>query len=316
LLDSLLQERAVVWFLAMDSRDFRSIFRQMFGFPNHGGQHHNREDLYQEDRENRDPRRGPPFHHDSEHPRDDDGFNFGSRGFNVYTDPLEMNRFFDQQLDEMLKMFGHSFGFGHGQGPDPDPGVWYGVLGDNKMIPLVEPDDDGPSHARDFMLKDDGQRPRVDTEVDSDNVDMRELDRLMKYRDSPGVPSHQEQQPTNLLDLFSPPSFDRRELPSGGRGNFYSFGSSMSQRSVSGPDGRLETTRTVRNSDGSEVVTVTKQMGDKSYEIVTNRGSDGSVSTEEKLVNITENELEKFKGDIPVLFLLGSIPSAAFVSWA
>ena len=72
----------------------------------------------------------------------------------------------------------------------------------------------------------------------------------------------------------------------------------MRQRSVTGPDGRLETTRTVRNSDGSEVVTVTKQMGDKSYEIVTNRSKDGSVSTEEKLVNIDESELEKFKEDL------------------
>ena len=72
----------------------------------------------------------------------------------------------------------------------------------------------------------------------------------------------------------------------------------MTQRSVTGPDGRLETTRTVRNSDGSEVVTVTKQMGDKSYEIVTNRNKDGSVSTEEKLVNIAENELDKFKEDL------------------
>merc|ERR1719384_1354239 len=120
----------------------------------------------------------------------------------------------------------------------------------------------------------------------------------MKHRENPGLPHHQEQNPTSLWELFSPPSFDRRELPSGGRGNFYSFGSSVTQRSVTGPDGRLETTRTVRNSDGSEVVTVTKQMGDKSYEIVTNRSKDGSVSTEEKLVNITENELEKFKEDL------------------
>merc|ERR1719266_3243167 len=121
----------------------------------------------------------------------------------------------------------------------------------------------------------------------------------MKYRDSPCPPHHQQQRPASLWGLFSPPSFDRRESPSEGPGsNFYSFGSSLSQRSVTGPDGRLETTRTVRNSDGSEVVTVTKQMGDKSYEIVTNRSKDGSVSTEEKLVNIAENELDKFKEDL------------------
>ena len=72
----------------------------------------------------------------------------------------------------------------------------------------------------------------------------------------------------------------------------------MSQRSVAGPNGSLETTRTVRNSDGSEVVTVTKQLGDKSYEVVTNRDKDGTVSTEERLVNISEQELDKFKVDL------------------
>ena len=77
----------------MDSRDFRSIFRQMFGFPNHGGRH-DREDIYQEREE---------FHNEErERSQEQDGFNFNSRGFSVYTDPLEMNRFFDQQLDEML----------------------------------------------------------------------------------------------------------------------------------------------------------------------------------------------------------------------
>ena len=126
----------------------------MFGFPNTGGHNHTREDLYQEDREEFDPRRGQPqpFHHES---RDNDGFNFNSRGFNVLTDPLEMNRFFDQQLDEMLKMFGHSFGFG--------PRGSQGGFGDNRMIPLEEPDNEDQGFARDFMLKD-GQHTKHATQ--------------------------------------------------------------------------------------------------------------------------------------------------------
>merc|ERR1711992_314965 len=129
--------------LLMDPRDFRSVFRQMIGFPNHGGRSHDRGDIYQEEY---DPRQERPDQHGV---RSADPEQF-SRSFSVYTDPFEMNRFFDQQLDEMLKMFGHSFGFGQ------VPGRSYGGLGDNRMIPLVEPDEDGPSHARDFMLKDDG----------------------------------------------------------------------------------------------------------------------------------------------------------------
>merc|ERR1711997_162320 len=164
------------------------------------------------------------------------------------------------------------------------------------MIPM-EPEPECPSHARDLMWRDDSQQPRVDTELDTDTVDMRELDELMRNRNKPRIPRHER--PSNILDLFSTPSFDRPEMPSSNQGNsFFSFGSSMSQRSVAGPNGSLETTRTVRNSDGSEVVTVTKQLGDKSYEVVTNRDKDGTVSTEERLVNISEQELEKFKVDL------------------
>merc|ERR1712241_256192 len=248
--------------LLMDPRDFRSVFRQMFGFPNHGGRSHDRGDIYQEEY---DPRQERPDQHGV---RSADPEQF-SRGFSVYTDPFEMNIFFDQQLDEMLKMFGHSFGFGSSHGE----GHHYGGFGHgDRMIPM-EPEPECPSNARDFMWRDDGQQPRVDTELDSDTVDMRELDELMRKRNNPIIP--RQERPSNILDLFS-----------------------MSQRTVTGPNGSLETTRTVRNSDGSEVVTVTKQLGDKSYEVVTNRDKDGTVTTEERLVNITENELDKFKMDL------------------
>lgn len=275
----------------MDPRDFRSIFRQMFGFPNHGGQ--SREDIYQE-RDELDPRQERRFPDDGRS-TETDGFNFHSRGFSVYTDPLEMNRFFDQQLDEMLRMFGHSFGFGSGHGEAHS----YGGFGPgaNRMIPMepVEPDSDIQAHARDFMLKDDGQQPRVDIEVDSDSVDMKELDQLMKSRDNPCDFHHHPRQ-NNLWDLFPRPSLERRD--EGERLHSFGGGSiSVTQRTVTG-NGCQETTRTVKNGDGSEVVTVTKQVGDKSYETVTSRTRDGAVSTEERLVNITENELDQFKLDL------------------
>merc|ERR1711988_1984732 len=158
------------------------------------------------------------------------------------------------------------------------------------------------------MWKDDGEHPRVDTEVDSDSVDMRELDQLMKYRNDSDTRQDQRPRPNNFWELFATPNFEMRELPSRERNSVYSFGSSMSQRSVTGPNGSLETTRTVRSSDGSEVTTVTKQLGDKSYEVVTNRDRDGTVSTEERMVNISEQELDKFKVDLREKRELGSQP--------
>ena len=287
----------------MDPRDFRSLFRQMFGFPNHGGRSHDREDIYQEEY---DPRYERPSQ-DGARSADPDQYNFTSRGFSVYTDPFEMNRFFDQQLDEMLKIFGHSFGFGSRNGEGQFGGFGHG---NSRMIPLEpESEPECPSTARDFMWREDSRQPRVDTEVDSDTLDMRELDELMKNRNHPVIP-RQEQRPHNMWDLFATQSFERRDLPgpSSEGSSFYSFGSSMSQRSVSGPNGSVETTRTVRNSDGSEVITVTKQLGDKSYEVVTNRDRDGTVSTEERLVNISEQELDKFKVDLREKKELGSQP--------
>ena len=89
----------------MDSRDFRSIFRQMFGFPNPGGHNHNREDFYQ-DREEFDSRHGRPFHDGGDRRSDEEErYNFNSRGFNVYTDPFEMNRFFLALMNTSLVGF-------------------------------------------------------------------------------------------------------------------------------------------------------------------------------------------------------------------
>ena len=50
-----------------------------------------------------------------------------------------------------------------------------------------------------------------------------------------------------------------------------------------------------RNSDASETITSRKQFGDKTYETVTTRDRHGQSSSEEKLINITESELDQFK---------------------
>merc|ERR1719228_1362991 len=98
----------------------------------------------------------------------------GSRGpFSVFTDPLEIHRFFEQQMDEMLRNFGHDLG-GFGG---------FGREGGQRSI-ILEPrkEEEGRHSARDFMLKDEGQ-PRVDTEIDSNKVDMEELETLLRRKE-------------------------------------------------------------------------------------------------------------------------------------
>ena len=132
----------------MDPGDFRRIFRQMFGIPD-DYRHHRRGDFESEslDRFNRGDEesaqgRQEQFHLDENH---------RGRHFSVLTDPLEIHRYFEQQMDEMLKNFGFGFG-GFGTLSEPREERGYGPM-------VLTPDDDPPStNPRDFMLNDYGGR--------------------------------------------------------------------------------------------------------------------------------------------------------------
>merc|ERR1719186_2209563 len=82
----------------------------------------------------------------------------------------------------------------------------------------------------------------------------------------------------------------------GGQKNTFlqTFSSSVVERSVSMPGGGVETSRTVRNSDGTEVTTVTRQMGDQVHQQTTTRDKDGNTTTEHRLTNIEQGALEQF----------------------
>ena len=49
-----------------------------------------------------------------------------------------------------------------------------------------------------------------------------------------------------------------------------------------------------RNSDGTEVTTVTRQMGDQAHQQTTTRDKDGNTTTEHRLTNIEQGALEQF----------------------
>ena len=211
----------------MDPPDLRSLFRSFFG--------------YSSDRDI--PMMRPPYQDD--HDDDEDsGYrdrsahgDINPRGFSVFSDPLEMSRFFDQQMDEMLRMFGGNLGLGGGA---------------PNMIPW-EPesetrDHSSPGHARDFMLKDDGQ-PRVDSEVEWDKLDMDELDQLMTKKKT------REDSPRDRMSVFDlfpglghphhhhhPGNFDSQ--PPAVRS--FGFGSSFSEKTTRNSNGGIETVKTQR----------------------------------------------------------------------
>jgi len=295
----------------MDPGDLRKMFRGFFGFP----------DFQQRDNSYHEHDAIIDITDDSEEADDDGGRDphfRNSRGFTVLSDPLEIHKYFDQQMDEMLKVFGGSFGFGFSGGfghEDRDQDTFRGfgnfhpgIFG-QRMIPFqddeVDPrhghsEDQGHGHARDFMLKEDSQ-PRVDSEVDWDKINKTDIDQLLKSREKPQNDDGSQDKGVRPFGFSGGFNFDMR--PGGGfsfdmnpgSNKSFSFGSSMSERTVRGPNGGVESTRTVKNSDGSETVSVTKELGDQSYSVVTTRDKNGAETSEEKFFNINKSELEDFK---------------------
>ena len=269
----------------MDPNDLlRNMFRGFFGFPRHQDdwtRFNERRQFRDSDEDDDDTDYDPHSHGIQE---------TNPRGFTVYTDPLELHKYFDQQMDEMLQMFGQSFGFG-GLGSSRERfGDGFGVFSppQRRMLPFEDQTSESASsddHARDFMLRDEPGQPRVDTEVDWDKLDREEIDRLMTRE------SRDFGRGLRSPDLRGSGSV---QTPGGGF-SFQSFSSSVSERSVTRPHGGVETTRTVRSSDGSEEVTVTRRRGDQAHQQVTRRDKAGATVTEENLVNIQEADLETFK---------------------
>lgn len=238
-------DSAVLTSVIMDPDEYRNMFRRFFGYNPNFGQgrfpfderpSYSDDDVDQSEKYNQ-PGAGSQ----------DDFTN--ARGFSIYSDPLEINRFFEHQMDEMLKIFG-GFGFGFEGFPNQSRPMLerfddFKFGGD----PVFEPEARKPEgYARDFMLKDhdNGQpRPRVDTEVEWDKLDMDELDQLMSKKDKVSDPNVRSDERFPIFDLMPRQSGP----PTSGAPNnftFQSFGSSMSEKTVRNPNGGIETVRTVR----------------------------------------------------------------------
>lgn len=291
----------------MDPRDF---FRGIFGIPRSHRPHDGHGYRGDGDDDDGDLRRGRR-HFD--HNDDDD--ESGAFSFHVFTNPLEMEKFFDSQMDQILK------GFGFGRGLDG-----FGAFGGMQLPqPPSRPDsEEGPSAgSREFMLKEDNRfggheyrgeqdAGRKDSDMDEE-VEERGLDGILAPprgggaiapffgggdggggggifpgglfpRIFPGFPG-----------FGYPEQFGHPQNPGGpgARSESFSFGSSMTRRVIQLPDGSVEEHSSARESDGTERVTVTRRLGDHSQTETTLRHPDG---TEERTVSGSE-DFEKVWAD-------------------
>merc|ERR1711971_1081511 len=243
------------------------------------------------------PRRGPEGGQDGPHQqpnRDHDQWPPNERAvrdeaelYKVFTNPLEMNRFFEEQMDEMLRNFGQGF-FGGDLRSGP-PGSWGGQL--QPALPQHPQEENGSK--RDLMLRDPHSSMVPDTPAIAQPLKDEDLsDNWQSLLGEIRMPGKQGQlfgseeesrsgcipSERGLGGLFGNRGFGggafdfgnhqglglEQSPGGGGGGGVKFFSSSVSESTVRGPDGGLETTRTVRSSDGREEVTVTKRLADGS----------------------------------------------------
>lgn len=234
-----------------------NFFRSVFGFPDRP-QHFQRPD----DPGLVDEFRNPIWGSDEED--SDDEFRHGGPsshfGFNVFTDPLEMHRFFEQQMNEMLKSFQ--------QWNMPD------IFGHSDMPALEYPEEHKSKHLREQILKPGfapaktQQDERLDTDLDA-KVRKAGIGSLIKEEEAPS------------LKVMTP-----------GRNSFTS--KSVIRRSSRRPDGSMEQEEIVRDNAGNEKRTVTRTIGDQSHVVITETGPSGTKQTDQ-FINIDEDKLKEFE---------------------
>jgi hypothetical protein len=70
----------------------------------------------------------------------------------------------------------------------------------------------------------------------------------------------------------------------------FQFGKSFSSKIIKRHDGSVEEHRTVRDTNGNEETTVTRQIGDKKHTITTKKAKDGSEEQTENIINMDESK--------------------------
>ncbi|KAK9510824.1 hypothetical protein O3M35_005525 [Rhynocoris fuscipes] len=227
---------------------FFDYFRRALLPPNHPGHPGFRNPIWEEDTDE-DDELDDEFRHSPSSPF----------GFQIFTgDVMEMHKYFEQQMDEMLKSF-HSSLFGTDLLELPDSS-------------FVEPfhEHKKETGASKYL------KPGYDFNV-QDSIAKKDTD--LDGRITSG----------DLKKLFPNDEETISHVPS------KVFGQSVITRIIRTSDGKLEEEKRVRGSDGREEVSITRQIGDQKYKVITKKDSQtGVTDTTEELINLDEDKLAEF----------------------
>ncbi|KAH1024588.1 uncharacterized protein LOC109538609 [Dendroctonus ponderosae] len=193
------------------------LFRKLFGLP---PQPYNSPNFDQENTSIKPPENG--------------------RNFNIFTDPLEMHRYLEQQMDMLATSFG-MLNFGH----------LFGALEKFHGDDPYQEEGFSPN-SRDSFLNTDYESPSYEYPSNSGKAD-KDLDGKLNL--------------TELDALFNKP--DERETGFAGGNPFGrssgTFKKSVEVRTVLSPDGSYKLQKIVIDSEGNKETTVTKIIDDKEY---------------------------------------------------
>ncbi|XP_033230894.1 uncharacterized protein LOC117181982 [Belonocnema kinseyi] len=249
---------------------FLDIFRNLFGIrypdgpnPNYGPEI---------PRQENNKFRNPIWENDDD---EDDASDFresnGGIHFQIFGDPIEMTRYFESQMDNMLKSIFDGFG--------QRGGFMVPFDGEPTLEALPPPETKRSASLRDRILNREfestefSRNPKVDSDLDG-KISSEELTKVWKD------PSIQEVEPYN----------PRNSIASRFAGR------STSTQIIRRSDGTLEKRQTFRDSDGNEKITVTRQIGDKMHEIITKKDKAGIESKTENLINMDEKNIIELYG--------------------
>lgn len=249
---------------------FENFFQKLFGRRNNNCDPPNQG--FEDHRQYGDRFRNPIWQTDDDD--DDEAGDFRNLGtgmhFNIFTDPFEITRYFESQMDNMLQDFLRGFG----QGFD-------GAIDGNSSILALPPGQSSKGDLRDNVLKPGYEHPSIGA------VDTPKLDGDLDGKINAG----------NLSKLWSAPDVlePARPVTPGRQFSFRAIGQSITSQVIRRPDGTMEQRQTVTDSEGNTETTVTRQIGDKTHTVKTRKDKNGVETTTEDLINIDQDQLMDFE---------------------
>lgn len=218
--------------------------------------------------------RRPTWNWDNEENEDDDSkiqLPYRSFGYDIFSNPLEIQRHFQQEMEEMSRLFetfGNMFGgdFFHSHPPISDHDNYQGKQ--NLRDRYVKPKYWHDSNESERSLGSATRKGQLDNDLD-DRVNAGELDEILKDK-----PSMEKYEPHAQIHISGKHSFSKI---------------------ITNSDGTTEYYHTVRDSEGNEETTVTQQIGDQRYSVTTHTDSKGEKQQTECFKNIEKDDFDTFK---------------------